>query len=98
VAPSLDGVVAGLEGATVVADLSYDPLDAEGADAYPITAPTYLLVRTSYADQATLDNVKGFVTFLLTEGQDLASGVSFAKLPDALRVQALAQLDPLTVG
>jgi phosphate transport system substrate-binding protein len=98
VAPSLDGVEAGLEGATVAADLSYDPLDAEGAEAYPITAPTYLLVRTTYADQSTLDNVKGFVTFLLTEGQDLAAGVSFAKLPDALRDQALAQLDQLTVG
>jgi phosphate transport system substrate-binding protein len=98
VAPSLDGVVAGLEGATVNEDLSYDPLDAAGKDAYPITAPTYILVRTTYADQATLDNVKGFVTFLLTEGQDLAADVSFAKLPDALREQALAQLDKLTVG
>ncbi len=79
-------------------DLSYDPLDAEGADAYPITAPTYLLVRTTYGDQAALDNVKGFITFVLTEAQDLAAEVAFAKLPAELHDKALAQLEKLTVG
>jgi phosphate transport system substrate-binding protein len=98
VLPSLEATSAGLEGATVNDDLSYDPLDAAGADSYPITAPTYILVRTSYEDQATRDNVVGFVTFVLTEGQDLAGDVSFAKLPDSLRVKALAQLDKITVG
>lgn len=98
VLPSLEATSAGLEGATVNDDLSYDPLDAAGADAYPITAPTYLLVRTSYEDQATRDNVVGFVTYLLTEGQDLAADVAFAKLPDALRTKALAQLETITVG
>ena len=98
VQPSLAATSAGLAGATVNADLSYDPLDATGADAYPITAPTYLLVRTSYADQTTLDNVVGFVTYVLTEGQALAEQVGFAKLPDSLREKALAQLEKITVG
>lgn len=98
VAPTLEGASAALAGAVVAEDLSYDPLDADGAEAYPITAPTYLLVRTTYADQATLDNVKGFITYLLTEGQDLAETVSYAKLPDELREQALAQLEKPTVG
>jgi len=98
VEPSLDGATAALEGATINDDLSYDPLDATGDAAYPITAPTYILVRTTYKDQKTLDNVKGFVTYLLTEGQDQAADVSFAKLPDTLRDKALAQLDKPTVG
>lgn len=98
VQPSLEATSAGLDGATVNADLSYDPLDAAGADAYPITAPTYLLVRTTYKDQATLDNVVGFVTYVLTEGQALAQDVGYAKLPDSLREKALAQLDKITVG
>jgi phosphate transport system substrate-binding protein len=98
VLPSLEATSSGLEGATVNDDLSYDPLDAAGADSYPITAPTYILVRTSYDDQATRDNVVGFITFVLTEGQDLAGDVAFAKLPDSLREKALAQLDKITVG
>jgi phosphate transport system substrate-binding protein len=98
VAPTLEGAQAALAHAAVADDLSYDPLDAEGDDVYPITSPTYLLVRTSYADRATLDAVKGFVTFLLSEGQDVAEDVAFARLPDELREQALAQLDRLTVA
>jgi phosphate transport system substrate-binding protein len=98
VLPSLKATSAGLEGATVNDDLSYDPLDAAGASAYPITAPTYILVKTTYKDQATRDNVVGFLTYVLTEGQDLAGDVSYAKLPDALRTKALAQLDKVTVG
>jgi phosphate transport system substrate-binding protein len=98
VAPTLEGASAALAHADVAEDLSYDPLDAEGDDVYPITSPTYLLVRTAYADRATLDAVKGFVAYLLSEGQDLADDVAFAPLPGELRERALAQLDQLTVG
>jgi phosphate transport system substrate-binding protein len=79
-------------------DLSFNPIDTEGADAYPITSPTYILVRSTYKDQQTLDSVKGFVSFVLTEGQKLANDVSFAELPDSLVQKALAQLDKSTVG
>lgn len=98
VQPTIAGATAALGTATVNPDLSYDPLNAAGATAYPITSPTYLLVRTKYATQATADNVKGFITYLLNEGQGLAANVSYAKLPTALRDQALAQLARVTVG
>ncbi len=98
IAPTIEGAEAALEGATVNADLTYDPLDASGDAAYPITSPTYLLVRTSYADQKTADNVKGFVTFLLTDGQALAKDVAYAKLSSQLQQKALAQLELVKVG
>jgi phosphate transport system substrate-binding protein len=98
VAPTLAGSAAALEGAVVADDLTYDPLDAAGATVYPITSPTYLLVRTAYSSQATADNVKGFITYLLTDGQALAKGVSFSGLPDSLKTKALTQLDKVTVG
>lgn len=98
VEPTLEAASAALEGAEVAEDLSYDPLDADGAEAYPITAPTYLLVRPTYSSQATVDNVVGFITFLLTEGQDLAEEVAYAKLPTELHQRALAQLAKITVG
>ncbi|MEJ3743322.1 phosphate ABC transporter substrate-binding protein PstS [Actinomycetes bacterium KLBMP 9797] len=92
---SLDGATAGLEGAEVKDDLTYNPLDAAGDTAYPITAPTYILVRTSYTDAAKKDAVKGFVTYILNEGQKLAPEVDYAPLPDALKTKALAQLDKI---
>ncbi|WP_345541083.1 phosphate ABC transporter substrate-binding protein PstS [Phytohabitans rumicis] len=95
VAASLDGATAALEGATIKEDLTYDPLNAAGATTYPITAPTYILVRTSYTDAATKAAVKGFVKYILSEGQTLAPEVDYAPLPDALKTKALAQLDKI---
>lgn len=94
VAPTLEGATAALEGAVVEDDLSYNPLNAEGAEAYPITSPTFILVRTDY-DPAVAELVKGFLTFLLTDGQDLAEEVGYAALPDGLRQQALDKVSAL---
>jgi phosphate transport system substrate-binding protein len=93
VEPTLDGATAALSGATIKDDLSYDPLDAAGAQSYPITAPTYVLVKTSYTDQTKGNNVKAFLKWLLTDGQQFAAGVNFAKLPTELQQKALAQID-----
>jgi phosphate transport system substrate-binding protein len=92
VAPSLEGASAAVDGAEVADDLTYNPLNAAGATTYPITAPTYLLVKTKYdADKANL--VKGFVRYVLTDGQAIAKDVNFASLPSSLQQKALAQLD-----
>jgi phosphate transport system substrate-binding protein len=93
VQPTLEGVQAALAGAKVNDDLTYDPLDAAGADAYPITAPTYLLLKPKYDDATKGNNVKGFVKWLLTDGAQYAASVNFAKLPAELQTKALAQLD-----
>jgi len=95
VLPTLEGTTAGLDGAEVADDLTYDPLDASGPDAYPITAPTYVLVRANYADPAKAELVRAFLTYLLTDGQQLAPEVHFAPLPDSLRERALARLDQI---
>lgn len=93
VMPSIEGTTAGLDGAEVADDLSYNPLNAAGPEAYPITAPTYLLIRTEYEDAEAAAGVKEFVTWLLTDGQDLAADNYFAPLPDGLRQQALDAVD-----
>ena len=93
VAASLDGATAALAGAVVKDDLTYDPLDTAGDTTYPITAPTYLLVRPTYTDAKQGTLVKGFVKWLLTTGQDLAKDKGYSKLPDALKTSALAKLD-----
>ncbi len=95
VQPTLEGVTAGLEGAEVKEDLSYDPLNAAGATAYPITAPTYIIVKTKYDDPAKATAVKGFLTYLLNDGQQLASEVDFAPLPASLKDKALAQVNKI---
>ena len=93
VLPTLEGATAALAGAELKDDMTYNPLNAAGAATYPITAPTYLLVKPKYDDTNIGKAVKGFVTYVLTDGQALAQSVNFAKLPDSLQQKALAQLD-----
>jgi phosphate transport system substrate-binding protein len=96
VAPTTDGTAAALANVTVNPDLSYDPLNAKGAKAYPISSPTWILVYKAQADRAKLDAFKSFARFALGDGQDLAKDVDYAPLPSSLRDKALAQLDQLT--
>jgi phosphate transport system substrate-binding protein len=96
VAPSVDGAKAAVAGATVADDLTYNPIYTAGATAYPITAPTYLLVHRTYSDPKTRTNVKAFVKWLLTDGSKFAGDVNFASLPADLQTKAVAQVDKIS--
>ena len=97
VAPTLDGASAAMAGATVAENLTMDALDASGATAYPITAVTYILLRPTY-DTKLGPPVKGFVSFVLTDGQAEEAKANYAKLPSDLASKAVAQLDKVTVS
>lgn len=96
VAPTLDGASAALAGATVKDDLTYDPINASGAGAYPITSPTWIIVYQHQPDAATAGALRGFLDFVLTDGQGFANTVGYAKLPSDLAAKAIAQLDKIT--
>jgi phosphate transport system substrate-binding protein len=96
VAPSLEGATAALAGAEVKDDLTYNPLNAAGEASYPITAPTYLLVKQKYDSPEKAKLVKEFIKYILTDGATLAKSVNFATLPDSLKTKALAQLDKVS--
>lgn len=98
VTASLEASSAALDGAQVAADLTYNPLNAAGAEAYPIVAPTYILTYTTYTDADTVTVLKAMLQYLLGPAQDQANALDFAKLPDSLRQKALAQVDSITVG
>ncbi len=97
VKPTLDATSAALAGITVADDLSYNPLDAAGDASYPIAAPTWILVYRTQTDKAKGEALKSFLTFLLTDGQDIAPEVDYARLPDSLRDRALAQVAKISV-
>ncbi|HEV3225513.1 MAG TPA: substrate-binding domain-containing protein [Acidimicrobiales bacterium] len=94
--PTLDGASAALSGATVNADLTYDPLNASGDAAYPITSPTWIIVYQKQTDAATAAALKGWLNFILTDGQGFAKTVGFAQLPSALAQKAIDQLSQIT--
>jgi phosphate transport system substrate-binding protein len=97
VTPTLEGTSAALEKATVNADLSYDPLNADGDTAYPIATPTWLIVYKNQTDKAKGEAIKGFLNFIYGKGQDIAGTVDYAKLTGDLLTKAKAQVDQIAL-
>jgi len=98
VEPTLAGANAALAGATVKDDLTYDPINASGPDAYPITSPTWIITYQKQPDATTASAMKGWLNFLLTNGQQFANSVGYAQLPADLAQKAIKQLDQITSG
>jgi phosphate transport system substrate-binding protein len=95
--PTLDGASAAAGGATINADLSYDPLWADGDTAYPITAPTWIIAYENQSKE-TGDTLKAFLRYMLTDGQEMAPSIDYAPLDKALADKALAQIDKLKIA
>lgn len=98
VAPTLEGASAAAASATINDNLTFSAIWAEGADAYPITAQTWIIVYKVQTDAAKGEAVKAFINYLLTEGQTIAPEVNYAPLPAELAAKAIAQLDQLEIG
>jgi len=95
--PTLDGAAAAVASATVSADLTYSPLNASGADAYPITSPTWIIVYANQTDKNKGTALKSFLTYILNDGQGLANQAKYAPLPDSLKQKAIAQLSQIVI-
>ncbi len=98
VAPSLAGASAAVASTTINPDLTYNPINAAGADSYPITSPTWIIVYATQSNSAMVLAQQCWINFLLTTGQGFADSVDFAPLPTSLQTQAVAQLSKITTG
>jgi phosphate transport system substrate-binding protein len=97
VAPTVDGAKAALAGTTVNADLSYDPINAAGADAYPITSPTWIIAYAKQTDHNKGTALKEFLQYIYDQGEALAPSVGYAPLPASVVSQATAQLSKFQI-
>jgi len=52
-----------------------------GTKAYPIATFTWLLIPEKFSDAAKRDSIKGFLNWMLADGQNYAEQLSYAKLP-----------------
>ncbi len=97
VAPTLAGAAAAVTGSTINADLTYDPINAPGAAAYPITSPTWIMVYANQTDKAKGTAIKTFLQFVYSTGETLAATNNYAQLPAAIVQKATAQLSKLQI-
>ncbi len=58
--------------------------NAPGKTAYPITSFTWLLIPEKISDATKKKEIKDFLNWMLTDGQNLVEPLSYAKLPPAV--------------
>ena len=66
------------------ADFRVSITDAPGADSYPISSFTWLLIPTHAADPAKGKALAGFLNWMLEHGEGEAAGLTYAPLPKAV--------------
>ncbi len=100
VEPTLASTTAAAGGAAaaLAKDVRSPIVNSPAPDAYPISGLTYLLV---YQDQK--DNAKGralvnFISWAITEGQEVAAGLDYARLPEEVVKVNQTALLKLTSG
>ncbi|MBK5333614.1 MAG: phosphate ABC transporter substrate-binding protein PstS [Ilumatobacteraceae bacterium] len=90
--PTLDATTAAAQNAKIADDLTYFLGWADGDASYPIAAQTWIIAYTKQADPAKAEALRGFLTYLLTDGQKAASAIDFAPLPADLQAKALLNI------
>jgi phosphate transport system substrate-binding protein len=66
---------------TMPEDFRVSITNAPGKGVYPISSFTWLLIPGKFSDATKRDAIKGFVTWMLADGQNYAETLSYAKLP-----------------
>lgn len=80
---------------TMPDDFRVSITNPEGKKAYPIASFTWLLIPEKFSDAAKRDAIKGFLSWMLADGQNYAEQLSYAKLPKevvAKEKKALAKI------
>ncbi|MFY9805238.1 MAG: phosphate ABC transporter substrate-binding protein PstS [Candidatus Acidiferrales bacterium] len=82
----LAGVTAAAAGAAkdMPADFRVSITNAPGPTAYPISSFTWLLIPAHIEDTAKRDAIKGFLKWMLTDGQKYNEGLTYAQLPKSV--------------
>ncbi len=93
----LAGVSAAAAGAakSMPDDFRVSITNAPGAAAYPISSFTWLLIPEKIPDGSKRDAIKGFLKWMLTDGQEFNEGLSYARLPKpiiAKELKAISQI------
>jgi phosphate transport system substrate-binding protein len=93
----LESVTAAAAGAAknMPDDFRVSITDPPGKAAYPISSFTWLLIPAKFSDGAKRDALKGFVKWMLADGQSYTEALSYARLPKevvAKETQALSKI------
>ena len=96
---SLQGVTAAAAAtaAKMPEDFRVSITNAPGAQAYPLSSFTYLLVYRNQSDKTRGEAIVKFLHWALTNGQSFASSLNYAPLPAAVVAKEEKQIDGIVL-
>ena len=96
---SLEGVTAAAAAtaANMPEDFRVSITDAPGAQAYPLSSFTYLLVYRNQTDKTKGDAIVKFLKWALSTGQSFTSALNYAPLPQAVVAKEVKQIDAIVL-
>jgi phosphate transport system substrate-binding protein len=78
---------------TIPDDFRVSITNPPGKSAYPISSFTWLLIPAKITDAAKRDAIKGFLNWMLADGQNYAENLSYAKLPKEVVAKELKAIN-----
>lgn len=96
IAPSSSSASAAANGATVQPNLTFTAANGTGADAYPITYQSWVLVNQAQPNANDAKLLQAYIGYLLGPGQQMLTQLGYAPLPSKIASQAKDQLNKIT--
>ena len=91
VTPTLASTAAAADGITIPDDLRFNILGV-GGEGYPIAGATWVLAWTCGYEDHTAVMLKDYLTWVVTEGDDLAEKLLYSPLSNSLEASALEKI------
>ena len=102
VVPAIESITAAAAAAVeklpLTTDYRVSIVNAPGAQAYPVSSFTWLLMYQKQADATKAKKLTDFLKWALTDGEGAAGALDYAPLPEALSKQLLEKLASIQVG
>ena len=97
---SIPSISAAAEGAQLPPNTDYrvSIVNAPGAQAYPISSFTWLLIYRSQTDAEKARKIKDFLRWAYTDGAAAAGTLDYGPLPGGIAQRLIARLDSITVA
>lgn len=98
VRPTLEAVTAAASASNAAGDLRASLTDAPGAEAYPISSFTYILVYQDQKDAAKGKALVDFLWWAVHDGRRFVEALHYAPLPPETVARVEEQLNSMTAG
>jgi len=95
ISPAPDSVSAALATAKIPDDFRFSMVNAPGANAYPISGASWVLVYQNSKNAANGAKLVAFLKWAVTDGQKISPTLDYAPLPDEVQQRELKVLDTI---